>query len=117
MLNLESTPLLISYLTCTLPEPPSIFGGRMSNRENVMTRGSRILRDWLDREESPSQAGFAVEVGVTQSAVSNMVRGYQRPSLATACLIQARTSGAVVVTDWLDDDEASKHSSLERAAG
>ena len=89
----------------------------MGSREKGMTRGSRILRDWLDRENSPSQAGFAVEVGVTQSAVSNMLRGYQRPSLATACLIQARTSGAVLVTDWLDDDEASRHSSLERSAG
>jgi transcriptional regulator with XRE-family HTH domain len=89
----------------------------MSEREIALSRGSRLLKDWLSRPESPSQAHFAIEVDVSQSAVSNFVRGYHRPSLATACLIQARTSGAVVVTDWLDDDEASKHSSLERAAG
>lgn len=87
----------------------------MSKTENKTTRGGLLLRKWLDREGSPSQSAFAEELDVTQSAISNLVRGYQRPSLTTACLIQARTRGAVTVTDWLDDDEAIRHSGLERA--
>lgn len=87
----------------------------MSERAIKVMRGGLLLRQWLSRDNSPSQADFAYELGVTQSAISNLVRGYQRPSLALACLIQARTRTAVRVTDWLDDEEASRHEGFERA--
>lgn len=88
----------------------------MGERENKVMRGGLLLREWLSRDDSPSQADFASELGVTQSAISNLVRGYQRPSLSLACLIQARTRAAVRVTDWLDDEEASRHQGFERAS-
>ena len=88
----------------------------MADRENRVTRGGLLLRKWLEHDNSPRQSDFASELGVTQSAISNLVRGYQRPSLTLACLIQARTRAAVRVTDWLDDEEASMHEGFERAS-
>lgn len=89
----------------------------MGERERAIKvmRGGLLLRQWLSNDSSPSQGDFAAELGVSQSAISNLVRGYQRPSLALACLIQARTRAAVRVTDWLDDEEASRHEGFERA--
>ena len=87
----------------------------MGERSIKVMRGGLLLRQWLSKDNSPSQGDFAIELGVTQSAISNLVRGYQRPSLSLACLIQARTRAAVRVTDWLDDEEASRHEGFERS--
>jgi transcriptional regulator with XRE-family HTH domain len=85
-----------------------------NNRDTRVTRGGILLRQWLAKDDAPSQGELAYQLGVSQSAISNLVRGYQRPSLALSCLIQARTRTAVRVTDWLDDEEATRYEEFQR---
>lgn len=61
----------------------------MASRKRTNT-GARRLRDWL-AEQSVSQSELARRLGVSQPAVSLLVRGLRRPSLQLAAKLETLT--------------------------
>ena len=80
------------------------------------SRGSSLLRRWLNDHPDTTQSSLARELGVSAGMISLLASGRARPSLALACLIQARTRALVRVTDWLDDDTQARREYIARAS-
>tara|TARA_Y100001968_G_scaffold267528_1_gene257489 strand:- start:4 stop:285 length:282 start_codon:yes stop_codon:yes gene_type:complete len=85
--------------------------------DKMITRGSVLLKQWINDSEGNSQRALAQDLGVTSAAISNMVTGRNAPSTALAVLIQARTRGAVRVTDWLDPVASARVEQMVRLVG
>jgi transcriptional regulator with XRE-family HTH domain len=80
------------------------------------TKGSALLRRWLNDNPNIKQSTLAADLGVTPGMVSLLATGRARPSLDLACLIQARTRAMVRVTDWLDGDTQARREYIARAS-
>lgn len=61
--------------------------------------GANLLRAWL-RDNGKSQAWFAAEVGVTDSAVSRLLSGENAPSTTLALAVECLTGGRVPRASW-----------------
>lgn len=83
--------------------------------------GPQLLRDWLKRHRL-SQGAIAARVGVTQAAISRIVRGEARPRLVVAEKIATATRFAsaedrclvegVPVSAWLSAEDVREVEAL-----
>jgi len=89
----------------------------MPDNDKTLTRGSVLLKQWIKANAGNSQRALALDLGVTSASISNMVTGRNAPSMGLAVLIQARTRGAVRVSDWLDPVASAKVEQMTRLVG
>ena len=86
----------------------------MDNTDSV---GASRLRAWLAAQGGYAQQELAKDLKVSAGMVSHLVTGRARPSMPLAHLLEARTRGAVSVSDWLAPDEAAEISTMSRLVG
>lgn len=79
----------------------SLSDDRKSPEAALLGPGPQRLAAYLE-EAGITQADFAPRVGVTQGALSKMVRGLIKPSLETAIAIKRETNGAIVPEEWAE---------------
>ena len=89
-------------------------GAYMDNTDSI---GASRLREWIDSRAGYTQAPLAEDLNISAGMVSHLVTGRARPSTGLACLLQARTGGAVKVTDWLDEHESFEYEVMSRLVG
>ena len=85
--------------------------------DNADSAGASLLRRWIDGKQGYTQATLAEDLNISAGMISHLVTGRARPSTGLACLLQARTGGAVMVTDWLDEHEACEYTVMSRLVG
>ena len=64
-----------------------------------LTQAAKMLREHLGKGLIKQDA-FAEAVGVSQSHVSNILKGRRRPTFETAARIQIETGGVVTLDMW-----------------
>jgi transcriptional regulator with XRE-family HTH domain len=69
--------------------------------------GPSLLQDWR-RTEGLNQVQAAQLLEMSQSNLSDIEAGRQRPRIETALRIERRTKGAVPVTAWAERRKAAK---------
>jgi transcriptional regulator with XRE-family HTH domain len=78
------------------------------------TAGHRALKAWYEKGER-SQSAVALACGVSQSAVSQWIRGETRPAAGLAREALERMAG-IAAGAWLTAAEKRKRAKVERAA-
>ena len=71
-----------------------------------LSQAAKRLREHLG-QQLIRQGAFAAAVGVSQSHVSNLLRGRRRPTFETAARIQLETGGAVTLDMWARGQEGA----------
>lgn len=77
------------------------------------TKGRRLFREWLSRENGGrlwgGQSGMAERLEVHANLIHRWLDGNRRPSLDMAAELERVTEGAVPAVAWTqDEDEAAK---------
>lgn len=67
-----------------------------------------LLADYLN-EHAESQSAFARRAGVSESALSDWLRGRRNPDVTSAVAIERATDGAVPVESWVRQNDGRRN--------
>ncbi len=66
-----------------------------------MNKSAANLSEWL-KAQNKKQFEFAKELGISNAALSRLIKGHQKPTLEFAFRLEIITGGKVRAQEWVD---------------